>query len=244
MIDTTSLIDLPISRDGLTADDFATPTLKECEQEQTIDTELRLLREWIEQKQCPSADDLAPLSGHMKSFAQLLDQILLRESVLIVKRSNDPEQELILVSSSLSERVIRFFHEGPGGAYQAPKATTVKIIRFFWWPELKRNVHYHVACCPVFEMFIRLSQTPCAEIRAIKVKSRGDCLAMDTVGNKDSFPITPRKYKYIITMIDCISRFAIAVPFADQSLFLLFPLSLVIILHYMVPRVAFLLTKV
>ena len=216
MINTTApLIDLSISRDGLTADDFATPTRKEFEQEQTTDTELRLLREWIEQKRCLSADDLATLSGRMKSFAQLLDQISLRESVLIVKRSDDPERELILVISSLSERIIRFFHEGPGGAHQAPKATSAKIIRSFWWPDLKRDVRLYVAFCPVCENFIRLSRTPRAGLRPMKVGGRGDCLAMDIVGGKDSFPITPRRNKYI--RIDCFSSFAIAVPLADQS---------------------------
>ena len=131
--------------------------------------------------------------NRMKSFAQLLDQISLRESVLIVKRSDDPGRELILVPSSLSERVIRFFHEGPGGAHQAPKAILAKIIRYFCWPDLKRAVWLYVAYCPVCEKFIRLSRTPLAGLRPMEVGGRDDCLAMDIVRGKDSFPITPQK---------------------------------------------------
>ena len=46
---------------------------------------------------------------------------------------------------------------------------------------------------------------------------RGDCIAMDIVGEKDSLPETPRKHKYILTIIDCFTRYAIAIPIPDQS---------------------------
>ena len=49
------------------------------------------------------------------------------------------------------------------------------------------------------------------------VGGRGDCLAMDIVGGRDSFPLTPRGHRYILTMIDCFTRYAIAVPLVDQS---------------------------
>ena len=46
---------------------------------------------------------------------------------------------------------------------------------------------------------------------------RGECLAMDLVGGKESLPATPRGNKYILTMIDCFTRFAVAIPIPDQS---------------------------
>ena len=49
------------------------------------------------------------------------------------------------------------------------------------------------------------------------VGGRGDCIAIDIVGGKDSLPLTPRKHKYILSIIDCFTRYAIAVPFSDQS---------------------------
>jgi transposase InsO family protein len=40
---------------------------------------------------------------------------------------------------------------------------------------------------------------------------------MDIVGGLDSFPLTPRGHRYILTMIDCFTRYGIAVPLIDQS---------------------------
>ena len=147
------IVDLPISREGLTSEDFTIPTREEFSTEQKSDIELNQLREWIEKKQCPSADELAGLSSRMKAFAQLYDQLSLREDVIVIKRHDDPERELTVVPSSKVDMIIRFYHEGPGGAHQAPKATSVKIIRCFCRPDLKRDVRLYIACCPVCERF-------------------------------------------------------------------------------------------
>ncbi len=135
----------------------------------------------------------------------------------MIKRLDDPERELILVPSAKVERIIRFYHEGPGGAHQAAKATSAKIIRCFWWPDLKRDVRLYIACCPVCEKFLQLNRTPRAGLRPMEVGGRGDCIAMDIVGGKESFPLTPRGNMCILTIIDCFTRYAIAVPLPDQS---------------------------
>jgi transposase InsO family protein len=211
------IIDLPISREGLEPEDFTIPTREEFAREQDADTELKQLRGWLEEKQCPSADELAGLSGRMKSFAQLFDEISIRDGLIIIKRHDDPERELTVVPSAKVEHLIRFYHEGPGAAHQAAKATSAKVIRCFWWPDLKRDVRLYIACCPVCERFLKVRQTPRAGLRSMDVGGRGDCLAMDIVGGRDSFPLTPRGHCYILTMIDCFTRYAVAVPLVNQS---------------------------
>ena len=111
------LVDIPILREGLVPEDFSIPTREELATEQAADTELNQLRKWIESKQCPSADKLAGLSSRMKSLAQLFDQISIRKGVLVIRRHDDPERELIIVPSTQVEHIIRFYHEGPGGAH-------------------------------------------------------------------------------------------------------------------------------
>ena len=210
------LIDLPISREGLEPEDFTIPTREEFAKEQDADEELKQLRGWIEAKQYPSADELAALSGRMKAFVQLFEEISVRDGVLVITRHDDPERELTIVPSAKVEHIIRFYHEGPGGAHQAAKATSAKVIRCFWWPDLKRDVRLYIACCPVCERFLKVKRTPRAGLRSMDVGGRGDCLAMDIVGGKDSFPLTPRGHRYILTMIDCFTRYAVAVPLVDH----------------------------
>ena len=45
----------------------------------------------------------------------------------------------------------------------------------------------------------------------------GDCVAMNIVGGIGSLPLTPRSNRCILTIIECLTRFAIAVPLVDQS---------------------------
>ena len=210
------LIELPISREGIQAADFQISTSEEIAM-QSADAELKQLRQWIEVKRTSSTDELAPLSVHLKCYAQLLSEMSLHDSVIILRRSDDPQRELIVVPSSLIERVIRFFHEGPGGAHQAAKATAAKIISRFFWPDLKRDVRLYVACCPTCERFLRLGRNPRAGLRPMNVGGRGDCVSMDIVGGKGSLPETPRGNNYILTIIDCFTRYAVAIPLPDQS---------------------------
>ena len=115
------------------------------------------------------------------------------------------------------ERVIRILHEGFGAAHQAAKATTAKLTRRFFWPGLKRDVRLYVACCPVCEEFLRSTRTPKAGLCPMNVGGRGDCLAMDIVGGGESLPLTARGAKYILTLVDCFTRYAFAIPLNDQS---------------------------
>ena len=48
------------------------------------------------------------------------------------------------------------------------------------------------------------------------VGGRGDRVSMDIVGGKGSFPETLRGNNYILTIIDCFTRYAIAIPLPDQ----------------------------
>ena len=66
------LIELPISREGIQAANFQIPTSEKIATAQSTDAELKQLRQWIEEKRTPSTDELAPQSGHLKCFAQLL----------------------------------------------------------------------------------------------------------------------------------------------------------------------------
>ncbi len=145
----------------------------------------------------------------------------LHNSVIILRRSNDPQRELIVVLSSLIERVFSFFHKGPGGAHQAAKATAAKIISRFFWPDLKRDVRLYVACYPSCERFLRLGRNPRTELRPMNVGGRGDCVSMDIIGGKCSVPETPKDNNYILTIIDCFTRYAVAIFRPDQSAFVI-----------------------
>ncbi len=182
------LIYLPISREGIQVSDFQIPINDEFATAQSADPELKQLRQWIDAQRTPSAEELAPLIGHLKCLAQIRDETSLHDGVIVHMRADDPDRELIVVPSSLFKRVIRFFHEGPGGAHQAAKATSAKVIERFFWPDLKCDVRLYVACCPTCERFLRRGRNPRAGLHPMAVGGRKDCVSMNIVGGKDSLP--------------------------------------------------------
>ena len=157
------------------------------------------------------------MSGYLKCLAQIRDETALHDGVIVLRRADDPERKLILVPSAFVERVIRFIYEGPGGAHQATKATSAKVIQRFYWPGLKREVRLYVACCPTCERFLRLGRNPRAGLHPMAVGGRWDCVSIDIVGGKGSLPDTPRGNNYILTIIDCFTRYAIAISHPDLS---------------------------
>ena len=211
------LVDLPILRKRLLPEDVIIFTREKLAAEQKVDTELRQMQDWIESQQPPSADELAGFSGRIKSLAQLFDQISIREDVLVIRRHDDPECELTIVPNTRVEYIIHYYYKGLGGAHQAPKATSAKNICCFWWHDLKRDVRLYVACCPTCKKFIRLNRTPKAGFRLMEVGGHEDCLTIDIVGGMDSIPLTQRGNRYILTLIDFCTRFAVAVPLVAQS---------------------------
>ena len=51
----------------------------------------------------------------------------------------------------------------------------------------------------------------------MNVRGRGDHVSMDIVGVKGSLPETPNGNHYILTIIDCFTRYAVAIFFHNQS---------------------------
>ena len=59
--------------------------------------------------------------------------------------------------------------------------------------------------------FICLARTPKGELRPMFVAKRGNCIEIEIVGGNNSLFLTPKKHNYIFSIIDCFTRYAIAV---------------------------------
>ena len=147
---TAPLIALPISREGIQVLDFHIPSSEEIAAAQSADAELKQLRKWTDEKQAPSTDKLAPQSGHLKCFAQLLSEILLHDSVIFLRRLDAPEREPLLVPSFLTGRVIRVFREDPGKALQVDENISAQVVRGVFSLELLTII----CCCIRFEIYV------------------------------------------------------------------------------------------
>ena len=71
---------------------------------------------------------------------------------------------------------------------------------------------------PGLQQVLPDAETAASWTATLDVGGRGECLAMDIVGGQGSLPQTARANTYILTMIDCFTCFAVAVPLSNQSL--------------------------
>lgn len=129
----------------------------------------------------------------------------------------EPQRVLTIVPASLVEREMLFYYAGPKSSHQASKATAAKIARVFFWPAIKQNIKIFILIGTVCAKYLRLGRVLRAGHKLIKVSSRGDCIAMDIVGGQGSLPMSIHVNKYILTIIDCLTRCAIALPLHCQS---------------------------
>ena len=56
-----------------------------------------------------------------------------------------------------------------------------------------------------------------AGLHSMNVGGRGDILAMDIVGGGESLPLTALAIRYILTLVDCFTRYAITILIFDQN---------------------------
>ena len=69
--------------------------------------------------------------GKVNSLARFVNQIFIRENILVIRRLHDPERELTIVPTTRVEQIIRFSHKGPDDAHQALTETSARIISCF-----------------------------------------------------------------------------------------------------------------
>ena len=55
----------------------------------------------------------------------------------------------------------------------------------------------------------------------MEVARGGDCIAINIVGGNDVLSETPKGHKYILTIIDCFTPYAITISISDQSSFVI-----------------------
>ena len=85
------------------------------------------------------------------------------------------------------------------------------------WTGMKRDVQLQLANCPPSDKF----QSPCqrhrAKLNPIPTNDREDILPIDVFLGKSWRPETPLANRYILTMINLLTKFGVAAPMPDQS---------------------------
>nr|XP_054761218.1 uncharacterized protein LOC129267596 [Lytechinus pictus] len=119
----------------------------------------------------------------------------------------------LVVPKPYRKVVMKLAHEGIMGGHQGVKKTSDKIMLSFFWPGLQAEVSRFCQSCDICQRTIskgRVPRVPLGKMPIIDVPFKR--IAVDLIGPIQ--PITSRKNRYILTVVDCATRYpeAVALP--------------------------------
>ena len=119
----------------------------------------------------------------------------------------------LVVPQPYRKLVMTLAHEGLMGGHQGSKKTCDKVLSNFYWPGVSSDVTRFCQSCDICQRTIprgRVPRVPLGKMPVIDVPFKR--VAVDLVG--PIHPITARKNRYILTVVDCATRYpeAVALP--------------------------------
>ncbi|XP_076049340.1 uncharacterized protein LOC143030018 [Oratosquilla oratoria] len=116
----------------------------------------------------------------------------------------------IVIPKPLRQDILSIAHDGVGG-HLGTRKTYAKIISHFYWPKLRRDVSTYCRTCRPCQLVGKPSPSikpfPLQPIPVIKEPFSK--ITIDCVG---PLPKTPRGHQFLLTIIDCATRYPEAIP--------------------------------
>ena len=181
---------------------------------QMEDTELDIVKQWILNKQAPTAEELAGKSENIRIYAEEFENLEIRQELLGIKDPN-ANSFRILVPRELIESVITSVHNNM--IHEGATKVLLRASRSFFWPSMVKDIKLFISTCSICDRFKTQVRMPKNTLSPVKVGFRGEILAIDVIGGKGTLPVTPRGNKYIFVMIDLFTRYVVAVAIPNQS---------------------------
>ncbi|KAL5020859.1 hypothetical protein ScPMuIL_000014, partial [Solemya velum] len=124
----------------------------------------------------------------------------------------------LLVPQKLRSQVLKLAHESIMGGHQGIKKTTARVLREFFWAGVSADVTRYCRSCDICQRTIPKGKVPKAHLgRMPLIDAPFQRVAIDLVG--PIIPITDRKHRYILTLVDYATRYpeAIALPSCETE---------------------------
>ncbi|NQZ62984.1 reverse transcriptase domain-containing protein [Crocosphaera sp.] len=138
----------------------------------------------------------------------------LRNCVLVrIFSSTEQEQIQIMAPSLLRPRILSLAHDKPFGAHMGNRRTRFRLLLAFYWPGVARDVMNFCKSCAVCQKTRPKGRTPKAPLQdnIVSDKPFHKC-AIDLIG---PLPVTDRKHRFVLTLIDYATRWVEAVPLKE-----------------------------
>ena len=134
----------------------------------------------------------------------------------VLNSGNEVRQ--LVVPRPYRQAVMKLAHEGIMGGHQGVRKVTEKVLANFYWPGVQADITRYGRSCDICQRTVpkgRVSKVPLGKMPVIDIPFLR--VAVDLVGPIK--PVTARKNRYILTIVDYATRYpeAIALPNIETS---------------------------
>jgi len=195
----------------------------DLEKAQKEDGALQMVSTWFDENTGKIQEDKIDKTEFDSVHTDVLQLYKVRKQLRLLTTANNVRLVFLLEDEFESDPIHRLVVP-PSHRYQAIGAvhvkehwgvqrTTEQVKLKFYWPGWRKDTAVYVTECPgcLHREQVDLKNVETFENRALNVN---DVLCMDLVG---PLTISSNKNKYILTLLDMFSRYAVAVPIPDKS---------------------------
>ena len=182
-----------------------------CENENTVEVKIPLKKEELKAMQkkdsyCRDVANKLRKKQHMNKMFVMENGILYRFWI-----EHDKTFRCILVPNSLRDALLTMAHQH--SRHNGPPRTYSALKREYYWPGMRKDVFKHCKSC--YECRLQNQGQPDDEFKHFTVPELPmEMICMDLVGPIS--PVTTTGNRYILTVIDMLTGYTIAVPIPDK----------------------------
>ena len=118
-------------------------------------------------------------------------------------------QQLIL-PHSLRESVLEVAHDSILGGHLATKKTYDRVTSNFFWPGVSNDVSRYCQSCDICQRTIPKGR--CGKAPLVVMPIIGEPFARVAIDLVGPLPMSGRKHRWILTLVDCVTRYPDAIP--------------------------------
>jgi hypothetical protein len=109
---------------------------------------------------------------------------------------------------------LKYFHDSSTARHTGIDRTEARLSQNYYWPHIRKIVADYIRACPVCEKFKSIRENTTAELQPIISYYALDLLVIDFIG---PLPTTRKQNRFILSIVDHFSKYAIAMPTARQD---------------------------
>ena len=193
-------------------------------EEQEKDEELKTVKQWIDNGNPPTRDELKTKSIKLQRLGKLFESIVIEphSGALAIKTAAFEHPEIdkfrIIVPEHLEQDVIRRFHKSPQEGHFATHITANKVLNHFWITTPVASVTRYITQCLECQLKKKSVIHKIKPQRSVMFTNKTNYpMALLYIDHYGKLPKSDRGNEYILTCRDNFTRFVWLIPVKDTK---------------------------